>query len=197
MQDLERLRYECLTREHLILRSKASGIRLVSLGLALYGSWRLGLLTLAGGGAGIVTPFILQGFATLLLLALHRARFYEMLTARTEARINQLLSADILEEGSLSERWLRVGALPKKAEFDAKRGQWLAVWLAGTFAAVWLICSFVGCMEAMRAFKYDTGTLVVWALAFLAWTIFNTGFFWYQLSRPAPQPPEKPEAPVV
>ena len=154
-------------------------------------------MTLTGGGAGIIMPFILQALGTLLLFGLHRARFYEKLTARTESRINQLLSAEVLEEGLLSERWLRVGAFPKRAEFDSKRGQWLAVWLAGTFAAVWLISSFVGCTEALRAFRYETGTLVVWAVSFLVWTIFNLGFFWYHLSRPAPQPSEKPEAPAA
>ena len=197
MQDLERLRYEALTREQCILRAKAVGIRLAVLTVAVYATWRLGLMTLAGGGAGIIMPFIFQALGTLLLFGLHRARFYEKLTARTEARINQLLSAEVMEESSLSERWLRVGKLPARAEFDGKRGQWLAVWLAGTFAAVWLICSFVGCMEALRAFRNETGTLVVWALSFLVWTTFNLGFFWYHLSRSAPQPSEKPEAPTA
>jgi len=197
VQDLERLRYEALTREHLILRSKASGVRLVSLGLAVYGSWRLGLLTLAGGGAGIVTPFILQGLATLLLLALHRARFYEILTARTESRLNQLLGLQLLEEGSMSERWLRSSTWPKRAQFDPKRGSWLSVWLGGTFTAVWLICSFIGCMEAMRSFKYETGTLIVWALCFIALTTLNLGFFWLHLTRPAPMPSENPEIPAA
>lgn len=197
MQDLERLRYEALTRENLILRSKAAGIRLAALGVALYGSWRLGLLTLAGGGAGIVTPFVFQGLATLLLLALHRARYYEKLTARTESRLNQLLSALVLEESSLTERWLRAGKLPTRVEFDAKRGAWLSVWLGGTFAAVWLICSFIGCMEAMRSFKHETGTLIVWAFSFVAWTTLNLGFFWLHLSRPAPMPSENPESPAA
>ncbi len=197
MQDLERLRYEALTREHWILRTKAAVVRLGVLAVAIYATWRLGLMTLAGGGAGIIVPFVFQALGTLLLFGLHRARFYEKLRARTESRINQFLSAEVLEEGSLSELWLRVGKPPTKAEFDAKRGQWLGLWLAGTFAAVWLICSFVGCMEAMRAFKYDTGTLIVWALAFLVWTTGNFGFFWYHLSRPAQQPSEKPESPAA
>lgn len=197
MQDLERLRYEALTREHLILRTKAAVVRLGVLTVAVYAPWRLGLITLVDEKARIIMPFVFQALGTLLLFGLHRARFYEKLTTRTEARLNQFLSAEVLEEGLLKERWLRDGMLPKKAEFDLKRGQWLSVWLAGTFAAVWLICSFVGCMEAMRAFKYDLGTLIVWAVSFLAWTTCNVGFFWYHLSRPAQQPSEKPEAPVV
>ncbi len=193
MNDLERLRYEALARELLVLRAKACGTRVGMGAFALFATWHLGWMTVAVGGSGILTSFLFQGLVTLVLFAMHRARFHEALAARAAARINQLLSSVVLEEPALSERWLQTSGLPKTAEFEAKRGAWLGAWLGGTFAAIWIVCVFVGCTEAFRVLRNDGGKLVIWLFAFTVWTTANLGFFWLHLTRPAPMPPATPD----
>ena len=197
MQDLERLRYECLTREHLILRTKAVGIRVGALAFALFATWHLGWTASAVGGAGVITSFVFQGLATLILFALHWGRFYDVLAARTESRINLLLAFVVCEEQSLGERWLRTGGFPRTAEFDSKRGAWLAWWTVGTIAAIWIVCVFVGCIDALRVLKDNGGKLIVWLFAFTVWTTFNLGFFWLHMTRPASMPSVNPDSPAA